>query len=230
MVKIGDPYTLLQTAVEQVKREYLPYDPDRPPILHREDILNRRGPFYVLQDDARRAAFDDAIVELIRTAPVTLFGVVVDKYTHGERSYRALTHAYHYGLTALLERYCGLLGFLSGVGDVMAEARGKTEDRALSAEYRTIWEKGTAYMSRDHAQKTLTTRELKLESKGVNVAGLQIADLLAHPVLRDILLDRGRVEDLGGAFADRIMAAAVSKYNHHRYDGRVRGYGRILLT
>ena len=230
MVRMGEPYTRLQGALEQVKRDHLPYDPDAPPILHREDILNGRGPFYVLQDPETRTAFDSAVIELVRGAPMTLFGVVIDKYTHGAKRYRMLTHAYHYCLTAMLERYCGLLGFVGGVGDVLAEARGKVEDRALEAEYRSIWENGTSFMARDRAQKVLTSRELKVKPKGLNVAGLQIADLLAHPVLRDVLLDRERVHDRGGAFADRIIGAVVGKYNHHRYDGRVRGYGRILLS
>jgi hypothetical protein len=181
----------------------------------------------VLQDERRRAAFDESVVQLIRDAPVTLIGVTIDKFSHGAKKYRMLTHAYHYCLAAMLERYCGLLGFLGGVGDVLAEARGKTEDRALQSEYRSIWENGTAYISSDRAQKALTTRELKVKPKTLNVAGLQIADLLAHPVLRDILLDRKRVSDRGGLFADRMMKAAESKYNHHRYDGRVRVLGEF---
>ena len=85
-------------------------------------------------------------------------------------------------------------------------------------------------MSNGQTQKTLTSKELKIKPKAFNVAGLQVADILAHPVTRDVLLDRGRVDSLGGAFADRIIKVAKAKYNHQRYDGRVRGYGRILLT
>lgn len=66
--------------------------------------------------------------------------------------------------------------------------------------------------------------------KMLNIAGLQIADILAHPVKRDVLRDRKRIDSLGGAFAERIIAVATAKYNSQRYDGRIRGYGRILLT
>lgn len=34
MVRIGEPYTRLQSAVEQLKRDHLQYDPEVPPILH----------------------------------------------------------------------------------------------------------------------------------------------------------------------------------------------------
>ena len=227
---MGEDYTRLQASVEDAKRGHLPYDPDGPPILHREDILHQRGPFHVLNDDATRAAFDGALIELVDTAPITIFGVVNDKFSHGSRGYRNLTHAYHYCLAAMLERYCGLLGFLGAVGDVLVEARGKKEDMTLKEEFRSIWENGTFYMSSSQTQKTLTSRELKIKPKGLNIAGLQVADILAHPVKRDVLLDRGRVDSLGGAFADRIIKVAKAKYNHQRYDGRIRGYGRILLT
>ena len=230
MVRMGEDYTRLQAAVEEAKRAHLPYDSATPPILHRKDILRRRGPFHVLRDDSIRTAFDDALIELIDTTPFTIFGVVIDKFSHGSRTYRHLTHAYHYCLTAMLERYCGLLGFLGAVGDVLVEARGKREDMTLKEEFRSIWKNGTFYMPGSLAQMTLTSRELKVKPKSLNIAGLQIADILAHPVKRDVLLDRGRVDSLGGAFADRIIAAAKAKYNHQRYDGRIRGFGRILLT
>ena len=227
---MGEDYRRLQASVEDVKRAHLSYDPDVPPILHREDILHRRGQFHVLKDDATRTAFDDALIELVDTAPVTIFGVVIDKFSHGRKEYRDLTHAYHYCLTAMLERYCGLLGFLGAVGDVLVEARGKREDMTLKEKFRSVWKNGTFYISSGQAQKTLTSRELKIKPKNLNIAGLQMADILAHPVKRDVLLDRRRVDSLGGAFAERIMAVAKAKYNCQRYDGRVRGYGRILLT
>ena len=230
MVPMGEEYIRLQASVEEVKRAHLPYDPDVPPILHREDILHRRGPFRVLNDDTTRAAFDDALIELIHAAPITVFGVVIDKFSHGGRAYRHLTDAYHYCRTAMLERYCGLLGFLGAIGDVLVEARGKTEDTALKEEFRSIWANGTFYLSNSQTQATLTSRELKIKSKILNIAGLQVADVLAHPVKRDVLLDRKRIDSLGRAFAERIMAVATAKYNRQRYDGRIRGYGRILLT
>ena len=230
MVRMGEDYTRLQASLEDLKRAYLPYDPDAPPILHRKDILRRRGSFHVLKDDAVRTAFDGDLIELVNGAPLTILGVVIDKFSHGSKEYRHLTHAYHYCLAAMLERYCGLLGFLGAVGDVLVEARGKTEDMTLQEEFRSIWKSGTHYMSSNQTQRTLTSRELKIKPKNLNISGLQVADILAHPVMRDVLLDWGRVDSLGGAFAERIIKVAKPKYNRQRYNGTIRGYGRILLT
>ena len=230
MVRMGEDYTRLQTSVEDVKRAHLPYDPDAPPILHREDILYRRGPFHVLRDDATRTAFDDSLIGLIDAAAITVFGVVIDKFSHRRRAYRHLTDAYHYCLAAMLERYCGLLGLLGAAGDVLVEARGKTEDRTLKEEFRSIWNNGTAYMANRQTQATLTSRELKVKPKLLNIAGLQVADILAHPVKRDVLREQGRIDSLGGAFTERIITVATAKYNRQRYSRGIRGYGRILLT
>ena len=115
-------------------------------------------------------------------------------------------------------------------GDVLVEARGKREDRTLEEEFRSVWNNGTFYLSSSQAQTTLTSKELKVKPKMLNIAGLQVADILAHPVKRDVLRERERTDSLGGAFAERLIAVATAKYNRQRYDGRIRGYGRILLT
>ena len=69
----------------------------------------------------------------------------------------------------------------------MAESRGGSEDRALAAEYRLAYSDGTQYMSSQTAQNALTSGEIKLKPKRQNIPGLQLADLLAHPVGRDVL-------------------------------------------
>src|SRR5260221_10255062 len=133
----------LVDRVDQFKRSHLEYDPDDPPILHREDIIQRRGPFKVLTDPGRRQSFGDGIIELIRATPIRVVCVVVDKQTHGLKKYRQLTHPYHYCLVAMLERYCGWLAYTRSRGDVMAESRGGTEDRLLGTHYEQVYNAGT---------------------------------------------------------------------------------------
>jgi hypothetical protein len=54
-------------------------------------------------------------------------------------------HPYHYCLTAILERYCGLLNFVGGIGDVLAESRGESEDTQLKEAYKRVYKAGTRY-------------------------------------------------------------------------------------
>ncbi|MXY23946.1 MAG: hypothetical protein F4Y45_05425 [Acidobacteria bacterium] len=46
-------------------------------------LLHRRGPLHVLRDDDVRTAFDDTLIELVEATPIIVFGVVIDKATHG---------------------------------------------------------------------------------------------------------------------------------------------------
>lgn len=224
-----DPYLKFQRDLEDFKRKHLPYDPDDPPILHRKDIVNHHGPFRVLMDDGKRAAFDTDLLELFKTADFRVVAVVIDKHSHWQKTYRSLTHPYHYCLEALLERYCGWLAFTTRRGDVLAEARGKLENQALQAAYDSVWKTGTRWMASNKVQATLTSKQAKIKLKRLNIAGLQIADLLAHPLTRDVLTAEGRLPDCGSSFANEIANIVTPKYNRQIFDRRIRGYGRILL-
>ncbi len=225
-----EPYFQFQAELEEFKRKHLPYDPDRPPVLHRRDIVEGHGPFRVLIDDGKRAAFNADLLALVAAADYKVIAIVIDKVEHWEKKYRSLTHPYHYCMEAMLERYCGWLKLGGRRGDVMAEARGKRENEALETAYSSVWSTGTYFMGLDKVRSTLTSRHVKIEKKDRNIAGLQLADLLAHPLTRDVLVAEGRLPDCGGPFANEIAEAVRSKYNRQLFDGRIRGYGRVLLT
>ena len=229
MVERGDPYEECASSLEALKKKHFHWDPDEPLILHREDIVYRRGPFWRLKDEGAAKAFDDDLITCIESMSLRIIAVVIDKASHAKKTYRHLRHPYHYCLQALLERYCGLLNMKGWAGDVVAESRGKTEDRALKETYTAVHQWGTSYLASSDAQKALTSRELKLKPKNQNIAGLQLADLLANPLTRDVLVAYGRAEDRGGHFANRISDAVAGKYNRQLWRGYTKGYGKVFL-
>jgi hypothetical protein len=214
--------------LEAFKRLHLDYDEDDPPILHREDIVSRRGPFHVLRHPDRRRRFDDALIDLIGSTRYTVTAVVIDKFQHGQN--RQLVHPYHYCLHAIIERYCGLLDRAGCVGDVIAESRGGVEDGALKRAYEELRDKGTQFCDRERCERTLTSSKLKLRPKGANIAGLQLADILAHPLTRDVLVAYKRSANRGSAFADRVCTSVECRYNNHPRNGHINGYGRVILS
>jgi hypothetical protein len=115
-------------------------------------------------------------------------------------------------LTFLLERYKGFLTYHRCKGDVLAEARGGPEDAQLGGVYSYVWHHGTYYNSAESFQAVLTSRELKLRRKMAGVGGLQLADLLAHPVKMDILSSRGEIA-WGPCFGTQLAAVFQNKYN-----------------
>ena len=222
----GHDYRVFHAALEEFKQRHIPHNPDEPVILHREDIINRRKCFWRLRDDVARQAFDRDMLKLIADAEFRICAVVIDKKEHCER-HVSPAHPYHLAIGFLLQRYCGLLNHFNRRGDVMAESRGGREDSLLKDSFKRVYERG-AWMRREaFFQRALTSKELKVKPKSTNIAGLQLADLLAHPIRQAMLLEKGRIARPLAPFADKINAVADAKFNRHLYDGRVEGYGKV---
>ena len=224
----GASYLAFHRALEDFKQKYIPHNPDEPVILHRKDIINRSGPFWRLRDEDTSKAFNDDLCSLVEKAEFVLVGVCIDKLRM-KREYPNPFHPYHLALGFILERYCGLLNHMNRQGDVLAESRGGKEDRLLKNAYRHIWTHGTWYHKAEFFQRALTSKEIKLKKKSDNIAGLQLADILARAVRDDILAEFGKKVDPLAPFDSLLVSIVKTKYNRHLYNGRVRGYGKVLF-
>lgn len=209
--------------------EYYAHEPDEPLIFHRTDIMQRRGAFWRLKDENRKDEFNAGFLELLLNHHFGVFTVVVDKHEHQKKGGATAKHPYHVCLTALLELYCGYLNTYNGEGDVMAESRGGAEDTQLKVAYRNVYDSGTWYQRESFFQAALTSQELKLKPKTSNIAGLQLADLLAHPSKVDVLIDGGISGCTDGPYGAQIRAAIGGKYNRCPTKGIVAGFGKMLL-
>ena len=224
----GGDYLLFDNALREFKQAHIPHSPDDPLILHREDIINRRKEFYRLRDPAASEAFDAGLLDLLAKARFCMTAVVIDKQLLREK-YATPAHPYHLAIGFLLQRYCGLLNRLSRQGDVMAESRGGTEDRLLKDSYARVYQRGAWMVKAASFQQALTSGQLKVKPKSANIAGLQLADLLAHPVRQSVLLQNGRISGPLGGFAEKILRVCDGKFNRHLYNGQVQGYGWVLF-
>lgn len=222
-------YLQFHEALEDLKRRHFHHHPDNPVILHREDIINRRKVFKVLQDDRKRAEFDSDLLGTIEAAKFKVVVVVIDKAALRAAYGDGAGHPYHIGLGFLLQRYAGYLNHINRVGDVMAEARGGKEDSLLMDSYTRVYEHGAwGVTPGEFFQLALTSRQLKLRGKKANIAGLQLADLIAHPAKLWVLRHYGLFEDAPAPFAERLMNVVENKFNRQLYDNRVEGYGFVL--
>ena len=187
----------------------------------RSRIIDRKGIFGRLNDPKINAAWETAILNFFGAHLTRIFTVVIDKKAHHDRYGRAAYHPYHYCLTVLLERYIGWLKVVSGRGDVLAESRGGTADMKLKQVYHDMWKDGTPYRPGQEFQNLLTSKELKVKKKEQDIAGLQIADLVAYPSKIDVLTRNGRMlPRTPGRFTNRMNEVLKPKYNE---------YGRKLL-
>lgn len=222
-------YQGVSDRLEQIKRQRLKQDPDNPIVFHRSDIVNKRKAFSVLRDPEIERAFNDDLIALFNELLCTLFLVVIDKKSLIEKHGLAAFHPYQFGLTAILERYCGYLNHWNDRGDVMAEGRQGKEDMNLKAAYSYVYQHGTYYRDGSFFQRALTSREIKIKPKTANIPGLQIADLLAHPCKQRLLAEKGFIDPPTGAFGQQIYRRIEHKFNMHTFNQRVDGYGKVFI-
>jgi len=218
---------VLHPAIEDLKRRHFGDHPDDPIILHRKELLNRRPPFQALRDPGVRAAFDLELMTLIQDLNYTVITAVIDKWEHFDRYKVWLYDPYHYCMRVILERYVLDLQARSARGDVMAESRGGREDMRLKAEFQHIYTNG-AEVGSDVFAARLTSGQLKVKPKSANIAGLQLADMIAHPsfaTAKAIHFGQPIPDNFGGEIG-RILED--SKYRR-KWDGRIEGYGRKWL-
>ena len=229
MFKQTEDYLAFHNKLEALKQKNFPHNPDAPIVLHRSEIIARRGCFGRLKDRDLREKFDRCLINLIENAKFVLFEVVIDKEKL-RTSYSNPWHPYNMGLGFMLQRYCGLLNHLGCVGDVMAESRGGHEDHLLRNAYDHIYVHGDRYRKAEFYQRTLTSKEIKLKRKKSNISGLQLCDILAHPVKQYVLRKKHIIEDKPEDFGTRLLQKIEGKFNHHLYlQDRIEGYGWLLF-
>ena len=213
----------IQPELEALKRKHFNYDPDDPVILHRSEIVKRKRWFGVLQDPARNTAWENDIVDYMQKLDAQIFTVVIDKDEH-RRKFPAvpLYDPYDYSLAVLLNRVRGFLNLQPGTADVVAEGRGKVEDAQLAAAYvklRTIG--GGTYGSAAEYSLTYPVDAIVIKRKVDNIAGLQVADLVAASQKIEIVTNEGRpLAAPASPFTVRFNAASAHMINK---------YGRYLL-
>jgi hypothetical protein len=217
-----------QPDLEKLKQEYFPHNPDDPVILVRQKIVSKSGPFWRLRDDKRRQEFNEDLLRFIEDHQFMIISVVIDKKKHLEAYGTTAYHPYHFCVEAMMERYCGWLNRYSRKGDAMAESR-VGQDRNLSEAFKHLYLFGTYFSPPQFFQNSLTSKEIKLRNKEANIAGLQLADLLAHPCKEEILIEKGLIKDTRGTFTKIFRETLEKKYNHHISTGRIDGYGKVFL-
>jgi len=228
IIELGHVVAQVFPRLEDLKRRFFGSHPDNPIILHRKDLVNARPPFQCLRDPPTRTKFDSELLQLLAELDYVVITVVIDKQAHVEQ-YRVWRYdPYHYCMKVLLERYVMWLQGIRAEGDVMAESRGGKEDRRLKASFLGLTEAGTEHIGVETFQRWLTSKQLKVKPKSNNIAGLQLADVIAHPSFKAVQARRGRVA-LPNTFGGRIASLLEEQKYRRSPNGRIEGWGTKWL-
>jgi hypothetical protein len=209
--------------LEQLKFRHFGHDMV---ILHEHEIRKSKGEFRILLRHETREAFLHDLNALIAEVPFTIVASCIRKHEFVERR-GASANPYHVALEAGLEQIFLFLherGQHQAATHVVFERRGRREDRELEQEFQRICRDGCRAPGGPASGPGLApgvelgdTLHLVMASKQSNTCGLQLADLVAHPIGRHIL----RPDQ-----PNRAIALLAPKLRRGP-DGEVRGWGLL---
>lgn len=201
-------------------------------ILHRRKIVHGYPPFEHIKADKRsRDAWGNDFVAMLRRIPFIFFTVTLDRLKWREKYPNLEEDPYHVVMFNLLERYFYFLRDADAVGNVMIESRdqGGPRDKRLKEAYVDFYTKGPWDISGASIQQRLTSKELSVVPKRKNIAGLQLADMLAHPALKGMLVRHKRLQVSDVSDYQRTIIRILEAHRYYRSDkGEKRGYGQKM--
>ncbi len=203
IIELGYVDAVLHPRLEALKKQVFGSHADEPVVLHRKELIQRKPPFEALRDAAVERGFAAELMKLLEESEYIVITAMIDKLEHQQKYATWRYDPYHYCLHVILERYVMWMRRRGYRGDVMAESRGKKEDLRLKRSFSGIWERGTDLMDAKQFQESLTSKELKVKPKANNIAGLQLADVLAYPAWK-VALARAKPEALPDNLTARI--------------------------
>ena len=228
MIRRDIEMSIIKPQMEELKTRH--FGEGNKIFLHRSNIINANRGFESLVEEDKREAFNQHLLALLSTWNYKVWSVCIDKKAHRDRYLVWQHHPYHYCMEVLLEKVALFLKRFNHQCDVVVEARTKEADKKLKKCFAKVYNRGTEHADAATCQRVFTSKELKLKPKTANIAGLQLADLIAHPSKTEILALNQIVKDDGSVVLLAPFAYAVSKIIERKYDqwqGNI--YGRKFI-
>ncbi|MDN5869414.1 MAG: DUF3800 domain-containing protein [Nitrococcus sp.] len=179
-------------------------------ILHAHEIRKEKGDFRFLFDRAVRQQFMDELSDVMARLPYTLIASAIDK-PRLNRQHVDPDNPYAIAMQFCLERAWLFLkehGQSERETHVLVESRGRKEDADLELVCRRICDGANAVGER-------LPFEVVFVDKKQNLPGLQLADLVCHPIGRHLLKTQQ---------VNRAYDIIEKKFRRNR-EGKIEGYG-----
>lgn len=198
------------------------------PVLHLRKMKNPdpRGCFASLSRAESRAAWEKDCMSMYRRAKYSVIAVGIDKIAFYARHTGWKGSIYETLVGNAIERYFYFLRG-RGVGDVMAEATNSKLDQDLKELYTKFWVKGTEHIPAENLRPVLSSKEIKIKPKSQDIAGLQLADLIASTCFshcKKIYANGPEYDPFAMSVANLIEK---EKFYRHPATNDPHGYGRV---
>lgn len=174
----------IESKVRQFKSKYFKTSEV---VLHSRDIRKCEGAFQILFDLALKESFYNDLNNIIKEAEYKIIAAAINKEEHIKKYGKGAADPYRLSLSFIIERLIFCLDDMDkkSTVDIKAEERGNKEDKMLISHFNSILDRGTFYVSPERLKERIVS--FKFNNKRENIVGLQIADLNAYPLARNLL-------------------------------------------
>jgi len=224
---IMDQDYVRDTATPEInafKSDIFQHDPEETVVLHRKDIMQKKGPFGVLGDPSLLARFDERLLSYLTVTEYAVITAMIDKRDMIEQTHWQQRHPYHYLMEIIVEKYTRWLIRHDSIGDVMPEERKGKKDKDLQRAYTHVRTWGTNYVPPALINERIPSSKLKFRNKKDNVTGLQICDLIAYPSHANVRRRQGHTV-VAGPFSEKVIPILESRKYDRSANGYIPGYG-----
>lgn len=184
-------------------------------ILHTEDIAHNKNGFERVMEEEFRNNFYQKINAVLSKLEYKILACAIKKDEHFKKYGLAAIDPYMLSMDCIVERFVFELEEINQSGIIIAESRNSILDNELELAFLNLKVRGTSYVSASRVKKAVS--QLSIKDKKENIAGLQIADLIASPIGRSILAKRNKID----------YTMIEGKYRNK--DGKYMGYGLVVL-
>lgn len=202
-------------------------DKGRPPILHRRLFHKFDGPFAVLKHEDKKQKWWADCLRMYDIADYIVVTACVDKiafyYHHPEFD----GNFYKLLVFNAIERYFYYLkNEVDACGDIVVEALNKEHDGSISDYYHEAYKSGLQHIKAEVLRKRLSSNSIKIEPKKNDVAGLQMADLLAGPSRTNCRFVYQNVNEFSDTTREIAKILESKKYYRNK-SGNPDRFGRV---
>lgn len=180
---------VVESEVSKFKKELFGNDKI---ILHTEDITHNRNGFERIVEPVFRKTFYEKANTLLDKLNYKILACAIKKDEHFKKYGLAAIDPYMLSLDCIVERFVFELEEINKEGLIIAEARNSILDNGLELAFLNLKVQGTSYVSASKVKKAIA--QLSIKDKKENIAGLQIADLIASPIGREVLGKKNQID------------------------------------
>ncbi len=174
----------IESKLNTLKHKY--FKTDKVVLVSRK-IRKCEGAFQVLFDLDLKAEFYDELNSILKESEYILIGAGINKEEHIKRYGKAADDPYSLALSFVIERLVFCLDRIDSdlPVNILVEERGRKEDQQLLAHFNATMDMGTYFVTSERLKNKIT--KFGFYSKRENIIGLQVSDLCAYPMARNIL-------------------------------------------